>query len=56
MPEEKLRGLRDGYLALAKTLPNAHVVTTNQPLEATLNDVTNLVFDHLSRRMAARMA
>ncbi len=53
VPEDKLRTLRDGYLALAKTLPNARVVSTNRSLEATLQDVTSTIFDHMSRRVAA---
>jgi thymidylate kinase len=54
MPAEELTELRAGYLKLAATLPNARVVTTNQSLGATVNDVTDAVFDQLSRRIVRR--
>jgi thymidylate kinase len=54
MPAEELTELRGGYLNLARTMPNACVVRTNQELGATVSDVTEAVFDLMSRRIARR--
>jgi O-antigen/teichoic acid export membrane protein/thymidylate kinase len=54
MPAEELTELRGGYLNLARTLPNACVVRTNQELNATVHEVTGAVFDLMSRRIARR--
>jgi O-antigen/teichoic acid export membrane protein len=50
----QLARLREGYVALAKTLPNAHIISADQPLEQTIGDVTETILSHLSRRTAAR--
>ena len=54
MSQQELTELRDGYLALAKQLPGARVVSTDQPLDKTIEDVTEIIFAYLSRRIARR--
>ncbi len=51
---DELAELRWGYLTLADKMPNARVVKTDQPLEDTIDDVTEIIFNYLSRRIARR--
>ena len=46
---------RDGYRAVAENTPNAHVVSTNRPLPDVVAEVTGLVLQHLSDRVARRL-
>lgn len=45
----------EAYRALAKTLPNARIVNTNQSLEQTVTDVTEIVLGHMNRRTLRRL-
>ncbi len=47
---------RDAYLALARTLPNARVVDTSAGSpQQTIDDVTNLLLDHMAAGVARRL-
>jgi thymidylate kinase len=46
---------RDAYLALAKTLPNAVVVSTAQPVEHTIGEVTDILLAHMANRVAKQI-
>ena len=50
----KLARLREGYVALAKSLPNAHIISADQAIEQTVGDVTETILSHLSRRTSSR--
>jgi thymidylate kinase len=46
---------RDAYRALAATTPNARVVDTSQSPEQTIDEVTNLLLDHMAAGVARRL-
>ena len=54
VPAEVVR-MRDAYRALAAETANAVVVDTNQPIDATVAQVTRTVLDHMSARVQRRM-
>jgi thymidylate kinase len=52
--EETIRQ-RDAYVALAATTPNAHVVDTSNSPEQTIDEVTNILLDHMAADVARRL-
>jgi thymidylate kinase len=46
---------RDAYLALAAQTPNAHVVSTSQSPEQTIDAVTNILLDHMAAGVTRRL-
>jgi thymidylate kinase len=46
---------REAYLALALTLPNARIVDTSRSPQQTIDDVTNLLLDHMAAGVARRL-
>jgi thymidylate kinase len=55
VPLEEARRLRERYLALARSLPNAHVVDASRPLEDVVAEVEQILLSHLSSRAAQRL-
>ncbi|MEA2710835.1 MAG: hypothetical protein QOF78_3436 [Phycisphaerales bacterium] len=46
---------RQAYLALAESTPNAHVVDTSGSPEQTIDEVTNILLDHMAANVARRL-
>jgi len=46
---------RDAYVALAAKTRNAHVVDTSQSPQQTIDDVTNILLDHMAADVARRL-
>jgi len=55
VPLEEARRLRERYLALARSLPNAHVVDASRPLEDVVAEVEEILLSYLSSRAAQRL-
>ena len=52
--EETIRQ-RDGYVALAARTPNAHVVDASQSPEQTIDEVSNILLDHMAATVARQL-
>lgn len=52
---EEIERQREAYLALARTLPNAHVVDASRSPNETIDEVTNILLDHMAAAVARRL-
>lgn len=55
VPLDEARRLRDRYLALARTLPNARVVDASRPLGEVVAEVERIIIDHIAARTRRRL-
>ncbi|GAA6744353.1 hypothetical protein Thermus71206_21970 [Thermus antranikianii] len=55
VPLEEARRLRERYLELARSLPNAHVVDASKPLEEVVTEVERIILDYMSARTLRRL-
>jgi len=55
VPLEEARCLRERYLELARSLPNAHVVDASKPLEEVVTEVERIILDYISARTLRRL-
>jgi thymidylate kinase len=55
VPIEEIIRQREGYLKLARKLPNRHVVDASKPLEAVVAETEEVILDHMAERSARRL-
>mgnify|MGYP001454571731 CR=1 FL=1 len=55
IPLEEAKRLRERYLELASSLPNAHVVDASRPLGEVVAEVENIILRHIAARTEQRI-